>query len=195
MIGSGTGTPPPAGPTLTKPNSGSYGNVGVGTYQPATPKYNYNYTPKTDQERKDFFAHMQTSQDNQNKLAKNAMTWNGGLQAGKLGAETITKTLDSVFTHVANMEQLNVYNNYLSKQHDIARRSIGLESKKLDVQKEMQGDQLKYQIKVAQYQKETAVTVAAIQQKGKTKRVQALAALRTVYGRGKPVSPFQRSMS
>lgn len=194
MIGAGHATQP-QGAQLIRPNSGSYGSVGVPYQWPSSNQFKFNYTPQTKNERQELFSWMQSDRDRQYKMAEKGMKWNGGLQAGKLGAETLTKSLDSIFTHVANMKQLNVHNNYLSNQHDIAKRSIGLESKKLDVQKEMQNDQLRYQLKVAQYGKEKDVTIAAIQEKGKTKRVQALAALRTIYGRGKPVSPFQRSMT
>lgn len=191
MIGAGTGQ---AG-TLAKSDTNISTRVGGlgSTYAGMTTNVNLN--PKNEKMQKDLFTWMQTDRANQYEFANKSMQWNGGLQAGKLGAETLVKSMDSIFTHVANMKQLNTYNKYLDNQADIARRSINLESKKLDVTKEMQNDQLRFQLKVAQYQKETAVTVTAIQEKGKTKRVQALAALRSVYGRGNPVSPFQRFMT
>jgi hypothetical protein len=192
MIGAGA---QPQGTQLIQPNSGSYGSVNVPYQWPASNQFKFNYTPKTDKERQDLFTWMDTDRNKQYKLAEQGMKWNGGLQAAKLGCETLTKSLDSIFTHVANMKQLTNYETYLNNQHDIAKRSIGLESKKLDVQKEMQNDQLRYQLKVAQYGKEKDVTIAAIHEKGKTKRVQALAALRDIYGRGNPVTPFQRYMT
>lgn len=196
MIGAGYGTQPPAS-RLRGASSTTLSNpipVGGNT---AVPPMNtkFNYTPQTSGERQELFTWMQRDRKKQYKEADKNRKWNGGLQAGKMAGETLLKSMDSIFSHVANMKQLNVYNNYIGKQHDIARRSINLESKKLDVQKEMHNDQLRFQLKVAQYGKERDVTIAAIQEKGKTKRVQALAALRTVYGRGKPVSPFQRAMT
>lgn len=196
MIGAGTGTgPKPA--ALAKSSAGTPYSTrgGIPPYNPPQNSTNYVINPTDKDMQGKVLEQMKTQHKDQMGLAKYNMKWNGGLQAGKLAVETLTKSMDAIFTHVANMKQMNVYNNYLNKQHDIARRSIGLESKKLDVQKEMHNDQLRFQLKVAQHQKETAVTITAIQEKGKTKRVQALAALRTVYGRGKPVSPFQRSMS
>jgi len=184
----------PQGTQIVQPNSGGISPVGVGSYySPSTT--NYSIKPQSEEFQKQIFEYMKKKDSDQMGLATQAMKWNGGLQAGKLAAETLTKSLDSTFTHVANMKQLGNYETYLNNQHDIAIKSIGLESKKLDVQKEMQNDQLRYQLKVAQYGKEKDVTIAAIHEKGKTKRVQALAALRDIYGRGKPVSPFQNYMT
>ena len=116
---------------------------------------------------------------------------NMGLQSGKM----IGDMMNNIFTHVINTKQLALQGKFMDYQHDIATKGLSLEDKKLDVTKKMHGEQLSYQLKVARYQKETAVTVAAIQQKGQTQRVQALAALRGFYNHGKPASPFQRVMT
>ena len=192
MIGAGKS----AAPTMTKPASTSI-TTQVGGLNSRVPPLGVStsYAPKDGDQQKALFKWMKDDRTEQYRRADQDKKDNKQMQGGKLVAETLLKSMDSIFTHVANMRQMEVFDNYLNKQHDIARRSINLESKKLDVTKEMHNDQLRFQLKVAQHQKETTVTVAAIQEKGKTKRVQALAALRSVYGRGKPVSPFQRSMS
>lgn len=125
------------------------------------------------------------------ELQNQQNNWNGGLQSGKM----LCDMMSNIFTHVVNMEQLSLHGKFMYYQHDIAKKGLELEGERLDVAHKMQGEQLKYQLTVARYQKETAVTVAAIQQKGKTKRVQALAALRGFYSHGRPASPFQRVMT
>ena len=184
------------GPEMQRQGTGAINTPGSFQY-PMFPgnTTNYNYTPKTEGERKKLFELMKGNQQKQWEMTEKGMKWNAWLQAGKLGAETLTKSLSSIFTHVANVKQMDVYNNYLNNQHDIATKSIALESKKLDVQKEMHNEQLRFQLKVAKHGKERDVTIAAITAKEKTKRLESLAALRTVYGRGKPVTPFQRYMT